>query len=120
MLDLAHYHSRFMKQSSARLLAEIKDDLLRDPGIPLISYFFLESVPNKKELKEIITTQLTRPVLWVDLIKRLGNKSTRLLIETGPGEVISRTVRWIDRNIEIVSTATTDKLLKAVDRYRAL
>lgn len=114
------YHSRFMEQGSTRLLAEIKDDHLRDPRIPLISYLFLESVPNKKELKETMTAQLTRPVLWVDLIKRLRNNNTRLLIEIGPGAVISRTVRWIDRKIEIVNTATKERLLKAVERYRTL
>ena len=114
------YHSRFMEQSSARLLGEIKDDRLRDPRIPLISYLFLESVPNKKEFKKTMAVQLSRPVLWVDLIKRLRDNNTRLLIEVGPGAVISRTVRWIDRNIEIMNSATKEGLLRTMERYRTL
>ena len=95
------YHSTFMQQSSARLLAEVKEDNLKDPQIPLFSYLLLESVPNKEELKNIMAAQLSGSVLWVDLIKRLRNNNI-LFIEVGPGAVISRTVKWVDRNIEIV------------------
>ena len=114
------YHSRFMEQSSARLLSEINKNHLRDPRIPLISYLFLESVPNKEEFKRIVTAQLSRPVLWVDLIKRLRNRSIRLLVEVGPGAVICKTVKWIDRNIETVNSATKERLLRAIGRYRML
>lgn len=114
------YHSRFMKQSGIRLLREIKDMNLRNPRVSLVSYLSLECVPNKSELKNVMITQLSRPVLWVDLIKILYSNNIRLFVEVGPGEVISRTVRWIDRNIEIVNTATKDKLLRTVERYGKL
>jgi len=113
------YHSTFMQQSSARLLSEVKGDNLKDPQIPLFSYFLLESVPNKEELKNIMAAQLSGPVLWVDLIKKLHH-NTILFIEVGPGAVISRTVKWVDRNIEIVSTDTQERLLQSIERYRGL
>lgn len=111
------YHSRFMEKSSARLLTEIEDEYLENPRIPLISYLFLEPVANKEELKKVMAAQLSRPVLWVDLIKRLRNSNIRLVVEVGPGEVISRTVRWIERNIEIVNTSTHGRLLETIERY---
>jgi len=113
------YHSTFMQQSSARLLSEVKGDNLKDPQIPLFSYFLLESVPNKKELKKIMAAQLSGPVLWVDLIKKLHH-NTILFIEVGPGAVISRTIKWVDRNIEIVNTDNQRRLLKSIERYRGL
>jgi len=113
------YHSTFMQQSSARLLAEVKEDDLKDPRIPLFSYLLLESVPNKEELKNIMAAQLSGPVLWVDLIKRLRNNNI-LFIEVGPGAVISRTVKWVDRNIEIVNTDNQRMLLKSIESYRSL
>ena len=113
------YHSSFMEQSSARLLAEVKNDHLRDPEIPLISYSLLESVSDKRELKNIMATQLSRPVLWVDLIKKLSNRNT-LFIEVGTGSVISRMVKWIDRDVEIMNTSTKEKLLQTVERCNIL
>ena len=111
------YHSRFVEQSSSRLLDEIEEIHLRDPQLPLISYHFLESVVDKRHLKYVITSQLSRPVLWVDLIKRLRG-CHRLFVEVGPGAVISRTVKWIDRGIEIVKTGTNEMLLKSIAKCR--
>ncbi len=114
------YHSSFMKQSSVRLVREIKDIKLKDPRIPLLSYLSLESVRNKSELRDVMVTQLSGPVLWVDLIKKLASEYSGLFVEVGPGEVISRTVRWIDRNLEMASTATNERLLKTIERSRSL
>jgi [acyl-carrier-protein] S-malonyltransferase len=111
------YHSRFMKQGGLRLLGEIKDLDLRNPQIPLVSYLSLNSVPDKSELRGVMARQLSHPVLWVDLIKGLHSDNIGLFVEVGPGEVISRTVRWIDRDIEIVNTANKGKLFKTVERY---
>ncbi len=113
------YHSTFMNKSSARLLSEVKGDSYKDPQIPLFSYVLLESVPNKEELIKIMATQLSGPVLWVDLIKKLHH-NTILFIEVGPGAVISRTVKWVDRNIEIVNTDNQRRLLQSIQRYRGL
>ena len=113
------YHSTFMQQSSARLLSEVKGDNLKDPQIPLFSYVLLESVPNKEELIKIMAAQLSSPVLWADLIKKLHH-NTILFIEVGPGEVISRTVKWVDRNIEIVNTDNQKGLLQSIETYKRL
>jgi hypothetical protein len=53
------------------------------------------------------------------LIKKLHNNNI-LFIEAGPGAVISRTVKWVDRNIEIVNTDTQERLLESIQRYRGL
>ena len=114
------YHSRFMQQSTDRLLNEIENDHLRPPQIPLISYLFLEPVPDQKALKRTMAAQLSRPVLWVDLIKSIQNSDIRLLVEVGPGRVISRTVKWIDRDIEILNTSGREELTEAIEVYKTL
>ncbi len=111
------YHSGFMEQCKERFLNEIKDQYLKSPLVPLMSYFTLDFVNDQKELKEIMASQLINPVLWVDLIKKLGHNNNRLLIEVGPGAVLFRTVRWIDRTFEIAITATTEGLKKAINRH---
>ena len=111
------YHSGFMEQCRERLLNEIKDQYLQRPLVPLMSYSTLDYVNDQKELKEIMASQLGNPVLWVDLIKKLGHNNNRLLIEVGPGAVLFRTVRWIDRKFEIVITATEEGLKKAINKH---
>jgi [acyl-carrier-protein] S-malonyltransferase len=112
------YHSSFMTQSSMRLLSEIEEDHLRNPRIPLISYLYLEPVPDKEELRNTMAAQLSRPVLWVDLIRRIQDTNISLCFEVGPGEVIARTVKWIDRDIEVLNITTRERLLKAIETYK--
>lgn len=118
MLSVATaYHSVFMKRCRERFLNEIKDQYLKSPLVPMMSYSTLDYVNDRKELKEIMASQLSNPVLWVDLIKKLGHNNNRLLIEVGPGAVLFRTVRWIDRTFEIVITATEKGLEKAINKH---
>ena len=79
----------------------------------------MDILPDEKELKNIMAAQLSHPVLWVDLIKKLSMNS-KLFIEVGPGAVIFRTVIWIDRNIEIMNTAKNEKLSEAIEQCKAL
>jgi len=112
------YHSSFMEECSARFLAEFENGCLKNPEKPLISYSLLEPVSDKSALKKIMATQLSRRVLWVDLIKKLSNNT--FFVEVGPGSIISKTVKWIDRDINIVNTSSNNGLLKAVEAYRTL
>jgi [acyl-carrier-protein] S-malonyltransferase len=118
MLSVATaYHSAFMEQCRERFLNEIKDQYLQSPRVPLMSYFTLDYVNGQKDLKGIMASQLSNPVLWVDLIKKLGHNHNRLLIEVGPGAVLFRTVRWIDRKFEILITATEERLKIAINKH---
>jgi malonyl CoA-acyl carrier protein transacylase len=75
----------------------------------------LEALPDERELKNIMAAQLSRPVLWVDLIKKLSMNS-KLFVEVGPGATLFRTVRWINRNIEIMNTTNNEKLSEVIDK----
>ncbi len=112
------YHSRFMKHGSKRFLEEISVQAYKKPLLPLLSYLSLNEIQNQKDLKRMMAAQLCGPVLWVDLIRALTRRNARLLIEVGPGSLLSRTVRWIDRGLEVMITSTKDDLTAAVDKYK--
>lgn len=114
------YHCGLMKKSGLRFLREIEDKQLKNPQTPLMSYRSLKWVADKRDLKKVMASQLSGPVRWVDLIKRLCDKRNGMVFEVGPGHVISRTVRWIDRNIKIIDTATNAKVMDAVGKYRKI
>jgi [acyl-carrier-protein] S-malonyltransferase len=109
------YHSRFAESSSERLLDEMEDEGLRDPSVPLISYLTLEPVETKEAFKRIIAEQLSKPVRWVELIRKLGREEGFLFVEPGPGSVISRTVRWIDRSLDVYNAGDMEQVGEAVE-----
>ena len=118
-LDVATaYHSMFMGGSSTRFLKEIDESWLKDPDVSLISYSSLDFLPSKDAVKAIMAEQLRRPVLWIDVIKKLHDGTNNLFIEVGPGAVLFRTVRWIDRHIEIMVTAKRENVVKVIERQK--
>jgi len=113
------YHSKYMQPSAAQFLALIQERHLNDPVTPILSYSSLKSINKKEELKEIMATQLHRQVLWVDLIHGLRENGRRLFVEIGPGTVLTRTVKWIDRSIDILNTSTQKGLLGVIEKCNA-
>ena len=114
------YHSRFMKRSGLRFLKEIEGCRFMEPRVPLVSYLLLRRVSDRKDLVRTMASQLSGPVRWVDLIKTLSRNGTRLFLEVGPGAIISRTVRWIDRTIVIRTTTPKPNLLKTIEKHRGI
>lgn len=110
------YHSSYLEPCSRQLQAELQYKVLHDPELPLFSYLDLAPVGDQKELKEIMTAQLSRPVFWVDLVRKL---QPGLMIEVGPGMMLSRTIRWINRGAEVISTADRQGFFNAVARVQS-
>ncbi|MCJ7772988.1 MAG: ACP S-malonyltransferase [Desulfobacterales bacterium] len=113
------YHSGFVSNSGPRLLKSIKQKVFRDPGVPIFSYSTLKESISSHEVKETMAMQLSHPVRWVELIQLFKNNEMKLCIEIGPGAVLSRTVRWIDRTIEMLHTDSEDKLNTVLSRCRS-
>jgi len=112
------YHSIFMERSSTRFLKEIDESCLKDPEVPLISYSSLDFLPSRNDVKTIMAEQLRRPVLWIDVVRKLHDGTNNLFIEVGPGAVLFRTVRWIDRHIEIMVTTKRENVMKVIERQK--
>lgn len=113
------YHSAFMEGAGERLLQEIRAVPLRDPRVPLYSYLTLMTVPTGDELKLVMARQLSGTVHWVDLVRALGRGCSPWYVEVGSGELITRTIRWIDRRARTSSTFNREKVRAAVETYRA-
>ena len=112
------YHSRFMAPAGQRFLNKIKDRPFKAPRIPLFSYTTLAPVEDVEALCEIMAYQLSHPVLWVDLIKKLRHKNVRQMVEIGTGTMLTRTVRWIDRTIAMMNTDTADSIEQVIEVLR--
>jgi [acyl-carrier-protein] S-malonyltransferase len=110
------YHTPFMEEGRLRLLREIDHIDFNEPKMRLIAYHKLNTVDTGENLKKTMAEQLVSPVLWADVIRRICEQHRGIFIEIGPGTVICRTVRWIDRSIEVIPTDTGESLLNAVDR----
>jgi len=110
------YHSRWMRNNSRRLHDSLPSFRIRAPRLPLYSYSTLETIAGAPQLIRIMADQLHQPVLWVDLIKKLRDNKYNTMVEVGPGTLISRSVRWVDRRIQMLNTASMRQIQRVVQR----
>jgi len=110
------YHSRFMADAGKSLLEEIGRNALSAPQIPLYSYTTTQPVMDGNDLIKVMAMQLSHPVLWVDLIRKLGHSHRNTLVEIGPGTLLSRSIRWIDRHTTMFDTSSSDRIQKVVQK----
>ncbi|MCP4748475.1 MAG: ACP S-malonyltransferase [Desulfobacteraceae bacterium] len=104
------YHSVYMEPAAKAFLAEIDLNKLKPARCPLISYSTLHPVNSPKQLAESMAMQLSSPVRWVELIQSFSAAGIRYGFEIGPGQVITRSIRWIDRRLIITPIGDMESL----------
>jgi len=111
------YHSRFMAEAGRSLSKAVDKTMLNAPQIRLYSYATTKQINNRDDLINLMAMQLSHPVLWVDLIHKLSHNQVRTMVETGPGTMLSRSIRWIDRRIQILDSSTAGHVQEAIQLH---
>ncbi len=112
------YHSRFMKKGARRFFEKIEKWSMASPRMPLLSYASLKPVLHGRDLKKMMADQLCRPVRWIELIRSLNRDGETRFVEVGPGAVLSRTLRWVDRNLLFEVTGNRKRLKRIIEKYQ--
>jgi [acyl-carrier-protein] S-malonyltransferase len=68
---------------------------------PRVSYVGPGGVPAEtaESVREILASGFCRPTLWNTAVERLIADGHRVLLEVGPGEMLCKMARWIDRSV---------------------
>ncbi|MEW6068523.1 MAG: ACP S-malonyltransferase [Nitrospirota bacterium] len=96
-------HTPFLEGTSELMKKAIQDINIRPPLIPIIDHTTSERLTTPEQLKETLTGQFTKRVVWRDVIKKMWQHGTRRFIEIGPRDVLSKITKWIERDAEVIS-----------------
>ena len=89
----AAFHTSMMDDAEAVLRRTFSGERLRPASCPLLSAGSLRYLAEPDEVRENLIAQLTKPVLFASAAKRLAADGCGLLIEVGPGDVLTRLSR---------------------------
>ncbi|MBI5599672.1 MAG: ACP S-malonyltransferase [Deltaproteobacteria bacterium] len=92
-------HSPLMERAASRLDEELSRIAFGNFNVPLITNVEAEPALSPERMRGLLTRQLTSPVRWVDVIRKMRALGVSTTIEIGPGRVLSGLVRRIDRDI---------------------
>jgi [acyl-carrier-protein] S-malonyltransferase len=100
------FHSPLMASAASRFEAALDSMALSDPHPPVVCNVDACAVHTAAALRDRLRAQLTSPVRWIDCVHRLVDLGAELLVEVGPGSVLSGLARRIAPDVRAVSVNT--------------
>ena len=85
----APFHSELMAPAVAKFRPELEKVQFRDMQIPVIANYFAAPYPGKEAIVDLLTKQVDHPVLYYQSIEYLIKNGVNVIIETGPGKVLT-------------------------------
>ena len=115
----APFHCALMKQAEDRLAPELRALVVADPEAPVVANVDAEPKRTGREAIEALIRQVSAPVRWEDVVRRLVADGVTTFIEVGPGGVLSGLIRKIDRSISATCVHDPRSLEAAETTLRA-
>jgi [acyl-carrier-protein] S-malonyltransferase len=86
-------------------------------GPPRVAYYGPsgDRVESAEGILEILSAGFCRPTLWNSGVERMIADGHRSFLEVGPGEMLTKMTRWIDRSVLCRPAGTIEAQSKLVD-----
>ena len=104
----APFHCALMKPAEERLAPELRALATTDPAIPVVANVDAEPKRSAAAAIEALVQQVSSPVRWDDVVRRLIAEGVTRFVELGPGTVLAGLIRKIDRSVTVVSVEEPD------------
>jgi [acyl-carrier-protein] S-malonyltransferase len=111
----APFHCGLMKPAQDRLAPELRALAVQNPRVPIVANVDARLKRDGTAAIDALIEQLSSPVRWEDVVRRLASEGVTTYVEVGPGTVLSGLVRKIQREAVVASFGSPDDL-GAVER----
>ena len=108
----APFHCALMKPAEQRLEPELRRLAVSDPRIPVVANVDAEPKADAAASIDALVQQVSAPVQWEAVVRRLLAMGADTFVEVGPGKVLSGLIKKIDRQARIVNVQDPDGLTR--------
>ena len=106
----APFHCALLKPAQVRLEPELRALATADPRVPVVANVDAEPKRRASAAIDALVTQVSAPVRWEEVVRRLALEGVTTYVEVGPGAVLSGLVRKIHREATVVNFGSPDDL----------
>ena len=101
----APFHCALMQAAQERLAPDLRGLVVSDPTVPVVAN--LDAEPKRDGAASIaaLVAQVTAPVRWEQVVRRLASEGVDTYVEVGSGSVLSGLIRRIDRGARVLSVS---------------
>lgn len=114
----APFHCALMKPAEERLAPELRALPTAAPRIPIVANVDAQLKRSAADAVEALVSQVSSPVRWEDVVRRLASEGVTTYVEVGPGTVLSGLVRKIHREATVAGFGAPDDLA-AIEALRS-
>jgi [acyl-carrier-protein] S-malonyltransferase len=112
------FHSPLMDVARGGLAGALERAEVRDPAFAVYSDVSAEPVRDAATACDLLVSQLTSPVRWTALVRRMsGDISQPLFLELGPGSVLANLVQRIVPGAEVMGCGTVEEVERVLQRF---
>ena len=108
----APFHCKLMESATKIMDEEISKIEFNSPKVEIISNVTAEPTNEPSKIKELLVSQIEKPVRWREIVNYMIDKNINKFIEIGPGKVLSGLVKRINRNVELLQINDLEDLKK--------
>ena len=106
----APFHCALMKPAETRLAPELRALAANDPRIPVVANVDAQPKLDAGASIDALIAQVSAPVRWEEVVRRLVADGARTFVEIGPGAVLAGLIKKIDRAVTTISVENEDGL----------
>jgi [acyl-carrier-protein] S-malonyltransferase len=99
----APFHCQLMKPAEDRLAPELRSLASKDPAFPIVANVDAQPKRTAADSIEALVRQVSCPVRWEQVVRRLIAEGARTFVELGPGSVLAGLIKKIDRSVTVFS-----------------
>lgn len=111
-------HSSLMRPAADALAEVLATATVAAPAIPVVHNVDASVHTEVNEIRDALRRQLYNPVRWTDSVAALQSGGAELLLELGPGKVLTGLARRIDRRLPAAAVEDPESLDKALTAAR--
>ena len=83
------FHSPLMKKAEEEFSSFLNRVKFRKPSITYVSSVMAEPIEDEEKIREVLISQITKPVRWLQTVKKLNELGVDEFIEVGPGKTLT-------------------------------
>ena len=110
------FHSPLLKGAGEKLGKELESVELGDLKIPYIANVNASVVTDKAQIKGLLESQVSSPVMWEQTLYELENAGVDTIVEVGPGRTIAGFVRKTVPSIKVIGVSTPEDIAKLLEK----
>ena len=95
-------HCQLMKPAADELAIALESITFNTPILPVINNADVETEVDPEAIKFALVKQLYNPVRWTETVERMAEEGISLLIEMGPGKVLTGLTKRIDKSLDSI------------------